>query len=126
MVKDKLKKEIECPGENLETLLLYGNQIHAYNSISGEPNPKNTDEETIVYYHMGKKLAKIFRHNDGGKELFDSLKAHAETHQECAKKMNELREKYQALKPEELAKLTPDSKANLVYCGILNQTNEPA
>jgi len=113
-----MAKEIECPGENLETLLLYGNQVHSYNSFSGELDPKKFDKKTIDYYLMGKKLAKDFPKMDKGRELFDSLKVHAENCPKCAKNIAELREKYQ--NPEESAKLELQSRENLAYCGVLN------
>ena len=113
-----MAEKIECPGENLETLLLYGNQIHAYNSFSGEPDPKKFDKKTIDYYHMGKKLAEAFPKSDKGRELFDSLKTHVEKCKDCAKNIAGLREKY--LSQEESTKLTSESKSNLVYCGVLN------
>jgi len=113
-----MAKEIECPGENLEALLLYGNQIHSYNSFSGEQDPKKVDKKTINYYRMGKKLAKDFPNSDKGRKLFDSLKVHVEKCKECAKNIAELRNKYLDL--EKLAKLTQESRENLFYCGILN------
>ena len=110
-------KEIECPGGNLEDFILYGEQVPAYRSFHGEPDPEKTDKKIIEYYRKGNKYAEQFK---DGKEFIASLIAHVGLCHKCSEEKGELEIKYKNINKEELKKLTKQQINNLRDFNLLD------